>query len=409
MDAASEYIGLFNEMDADGNGRLSKEEVRQAFTKHGLSVDSLIDQIWQTYDTDNDGEIDKYEFQRLGEVLFSGQSTADSKRSQAEEPPAERLGLFARMRARLEAESQYLDELSNSKTLRTGLKRRNSSDLLGVDWVHESNEKAKRDKLEEEKRKIELGEEYTGPTDVVFVAEVETVWEKRLENLRGSFFRSNSASKMKKVRKVFDTSDHPLLEKVRLHKEKLQDKYADMNEAYETSQHPMVWRMRSIADRTMGETEAGWALGQVLEEEPSWNEPDMISEMEDYMCPALVREYRAGRRAIFSVATEGQAQKIINAVITERTTKLEVWDEGILQLDVHTVTPQVVDGEIVFELRFTCQHRNIRTTPEGEIISGSIYGFQTVTYTWMLRFDRESKFFNYKIFEWQAQEQFSLI
>ena len=83
---------MFEEFDADSNRRLTRGEVTSLLARQGLdSSDTHIDVIFERYDTNNSGDIDRKEFEEFardlhgegaddeppnGEVYFSNNSIA---------------------------------------------------------------------------------------------------------------------------------------------------------------------------------------------------------------------------------------------------------------------------------------------------------------------------------------------
>lgn len=57
---------LFKTFDLDGNGEITKEEMRKAFSKICLTIsEEEIDEIFQMHDHDSNGTIDINEFKRM--------------------------------------------------------------------------------------------------------------------------------------------------------------------------------------------------------------------------------------------------------------------------------------------------------------------------------------------------------
>lgn len=74
---------LFQQLDENKDGKLSKAEIRPVFESQGSqwglpspdendAVNQLYSEVFKEVDTDNSGEVDKSEFQILAKALFEG-------------------------------------------------------------------------------------------------------------------------------------------------------------------------------------------------------------------------------------------------------------------------------------------------------------------------------------------------
>ena len=74
----------FNEIDEDGNGTLEPHELKKVFEKAGYKVtEAQIEMAMKCLDENDDGVIDKQEFQKLSKIITEGAVDAAVKPQRA--------------------------------------------------------------------------------------------------------------------------------------------------------------------------------------------------------------------------------------------------------------------------------------------------------------------------------------
>jgi import inner membrane translocase subunit TIM44 len=238
----------------------------------------------------------------------------------------------------------------------------------------------------------------------------ETVWETRFANLKEKIRQTSPFKAARQTRRTLQYSDNPVIEQVRGAKEAVEDQIEDARETYETSQHPLVWKVRDAEDAVFGETEQGFAIGEIQFNDPSFSINKFLEEMEHYMIPIVVEACLKGDKELLDSVTEEQAQRVVFASLKERETLGHYWDRRILDIshvDVQNVT--MVNEEPLIILSFVCQHVNCVRNAKGKIVEGGQGIFKNVFYQWVLRRDFDSDDFDWKIRELSSQTIFSLV
>jgi hypothetical protein len=258
----------------------------------------------------------------------------------------------------------------------------------------------------------------TGPIDaettaMVFVdadAEKETVWSKRIEDIKSKLKQTAMWKQAREATHTLSTTDNPVIKTVRDAKYTVEDTIEDARDAYETSQHPLVWQMRDVGDRVFGETETGWALGEMLELDQRFNQERFLDDMEVDMIPIVTKAFLRGDKDILEAVCEGQAARAVFASMKEREVKKETYDERILDIShVDMSQATVVEDTPMLLLSFMCQHVHCIRNAKGEITEGSESDIRSVYYQWMVRRDFESEIFDYKLVELQLQRVHALV
>eukprot|EP01043_Picozoa_sp_COSAG02_P026088 COSAG02_NODE_1492_length_12334_cov_29.721945_5_plen_211_part_00 len=71
-------LAIYGELDTNGNGLISQEEVTMAIDRIGLQVTpEYIAGVWHVYDADGNGELDREEFSRMMMVLAMKDAKSD--------------------------------------------------------------------------------------------------------------------------------------------------------------------------------------------------------------------------------------------------------------------------------------------------------------------------------------------
>ena len=131
------------------------------------------------------------------------------------------------------------------------------------------------------------------PSDLVLV-DSSTVWDRRLERMRHSFQSSATFLRFRKARRTLIHSQNPILKPIQAMASAVGDTLDDMKLTWETSQHPLLFKVRDVTDKVVGETEMGFALGEIMKVDPSFDLLSFQQEMEEYQIPVIITAYLRG-------------------------------------------------------------------------------------------------------------------
>ena len=282
------------------------------------------------------------------------------------------------------------------------------STIAARDWSEDPAEKAAAKlKADKEKEDAESEEpEYTGPTSLQ-VVNTETVWDQRLSTLKETIRRFGVAAPKKAVRGVVSKSES--LSKLQ---EDLTDKVEEAKERWETSQDPRVWKMRDMVDKVVGESDTGVAIGEIMQSDPNWNYLEFLKEMEEVMIPEVIQAFRVGDMKLLKSVTEGDASRAMLASFRSREEQKIRWDERILDVrGVDIVKASLHEDMPFIHLTFVCQHVAVEYDAKtGEMKDPSLQSVvQNTYYSWAIKRDYESPYYDWKIFEFHYQNIQALI
>ena len=291
------------------------------------------------------------------------------------------------------------------------------------------------------------------PSDLVLV-DSSTVWDRRMERMRASFQSSAPFLEFRKARRTLIHSQNPILRPIQSVASTITDTLDDLKLTWETSQHPMLFRVRDVTDRVIGETEMGFALGEIMKLDPSFDLLSFQQEMEEYQIPVVITAYLRGSpsdQRMLAQACEGPAATLMRASFHERLAQGEEWDHRILDISNVELQKAVMVKDLpVLLLAFMVQQVNCvrkvkgfvaakapkagdgaaagagekkaggeagkqgevsvkRYDSEGrEIVSGFESDISSVYYHWVLRRDFENPDFDWKLIEMTSMRIASL-
>eukprot|EP00462_Mataza_sp_D1_P025818 CAMPEP_0175148708 /NCGR_PEP_ID=MMETSP0087-20121206/16791_1 /TAXON_ID=136419 /ORGANISM="Unknown Unknown, Strain D1" /LENGTH=439 /DNA_ID=CAMNT_0016434225 /DNA_START=174 /DNA_END=1493 /DNA_ORIENTATION=- len=232
----------------------------------------------------------------------------------------------------------------------------------------------------------------------------QTVWDKRLEALTDKIKSSSPFLKARKKVREVQNSDNVVISKARDLKYDIEDTIEDTRDAYETSQHPLVWKARDVSDSMFGETETGWALGELQKIDAGFDTNLFLEDMEEYMIPAVTEAFLAGNWSVMDAVCEGQASAYMLASRKGREVTKQYWDTQILDTrNVDIIEVTVIDDIPQIKLMYYMQHVHCIRNEKNEIVEGSESKTKNVLYIWTVRRDFENEQFDYKIMEFYNQ------
>lgn len=247
-------------------------------------------------------------------------------------------------------------------------------------------------------------------TPLIHVGDDETVWEKRIAEMKERFRSTAPMKKLRGLRREALVSDNPAVAAARDMKFDLEDAVEDLTDTYETSQHPVVWKAREIADATTGETETGWAIGELRRVDPGFDMNLFLEDMEEYMIPFVIEGFLRNDTKLLKQITEEQAAAVIFAVGREREVKGHTWDTRILDISNIDFLSCSVEHDVPFiTISFVCQHVHCIKDKKGEIVEGSESEIKSVYYIWKLRQDKELADFDYILTEFMLHRVYALV
>lgn len=325
-----------------------------------------------------------------------------------------------RMWRRLKQEMHYINEhLASKRAPEKRAKLRPTvvkSSIPLREWSQDPHEAAKAQakeeaKEEEEKEKAEAEEakvevEYTGPTALEAV-DTETMWDKRIGAMKERL-RFLGVAVPKKLVRAATNKNEALAQQL----EKAESHLEEVRERWETSQDPRVWRMRDMVEKVAGESETGVALGQIMETDPNWNYLDFLKEMEETMIPEVIHAFRLGDMKLLKSVCEGDAARAMFASFRAREEQKVDWDPRILDVRGVDVVKASVHEDVPFiHLTFVCQHVAVEYDAKtGEVKDPTLQSVvQNTYYSWAIKRDYESPYYDWKIFEFHYQHIQALI
>ena len=296
-------------------------------------------------------------------------------------------------------------------------------------------------------------------TDLVLV-DSSTVWDRRLERMRHSFHSSAPFLRFRKARRTLIHSQNPILKPIQAMASVVGETLDDMKLTWETSQHPLLFKVRDVTDKVVGETEMGFALGEIMKVDPSFDLLSFQQEMEEYQIPVIITAYLRGSpsdQRLLAQCTEGPAATLMRSSFLERLNGGEEWDHRILDISHVELQNAVMMKDLpVLLVAFMVQQINCvrkvkgftapmkagqgaaggsgaagkveggkkegkvgeegatpvsakRYDSEGrEIVSGFESDISNVYYHWVLRRDFENPDFDWKLMEMTSQRIASL-
>jgi len=248
-----------------------------------------------------------------------------------------------------------------------------------------------------------------GPTALVLVGHTQTMWEQRMEYLKDRARSSLPFKLGRKAKHVVETSESPIIVKGRDVKQTVTEKIEDWEQLWDTSQHPIIWKLRDISDKVFGETDAGYAIGEIMKVDPSFNMEAFLKEMEEYMIPIIIEAYLKPDMPLLRAVTEANATRYIFASYKERESQGHYWDSRVLHINhvmYHEAT--VFEETPLIVISFVCQHVHCIRDRAGTIVEGSEGQIKSHFYRWIVRRDVESDYFDWKIVDMISQKLHAL-
>lgn len=297
------------------------------------------------------------------------------------------------------------EDLTRHRAMRTSEegKKRIEADLERMSEREKAEYEAKVRQEEEELEKLNAT-----PLMKIDVEE-ETEWEKRLEAAKERFRRTAPIAKLRSLRRELIVSKNPMVSKIRDIKYDLEDNITDVKDFYETTQHPVVWRVRETVDKVTGETETGWAVGEIRRVDPGFEVNLFMEDLEEYMIPLVTEAFLRADMPVLQSVTEELAARVIFASARERTVQGHYWDTRTLNLDHLEFQGATVENEIpTITVSFVCQHVHCIKDKTGKIVEGSEAEIKNVFYLWKVVRTLDNPDFDWIITEFHTQRISSL-
>ena len=176
---------------------------------------------------------------------------------------------------------------------------------------------------------------FPGPTSLT-VTDTETVWDKRIasakEWLRSSALFRGTRKAVRNIEETDNATLKPVVQKVKVIKQKAEEKIEDWRDYYETSQDPLFWRVRDIAEMVVGETEMGVALGELKRIDPNWSLQTFLEDMQSYFIPVVLEAMLVGDMILLKSVCQDQAATHVYTQWKENEAKKIYWDKRILNI-----------------------------------------------------------------------------
>lgn len=318
--------------------------------------------------------------------------------SDSSSKPTKSEGILEKMRKEVLYLRQALDKAGGSQSMKK--KRMTTEELRAaiqrrVDFENKTAEAAAAAAKAAENGEVpEAAEEQPFMAPVVLDGN-ETVWERRINNLKESLRGSAPLRAIRRAKRSIAQSENPVIASTRNIKESMEDKIEDIREAIETSQHPLVWRAVELQDKMFGETETGFALGEIKKVDPSFQVTTFLQEMEEYMIPTVVGAFLRADQLILSsvMEAESDASRVVTATIQERIARNVYWDTRILDIKrIEFEGAALVNDTPLIMLTFSCQQIHCIKDKTGKIVDGSESDIRNVFYQWVVRRDTGGEF-----------------
>lgn len=296
-------------------------------------------------------------------------------------------------------------------------------------------------KSDEDELNLNIEEEYKGPSGLVLV-DSSTVWDKRLERMRDSFASSSAFLTFRKAKRTLVHSDNPILKPIQQVSSSVNETLEDIRLTWETSQHPALFKVRNITDKVVGENEQGFAIGEIMKIDPSFDLLDFLDEMEHYMIPAVITAYLRGngrdQKMLQGLAAD-TARSAFWSSIRARDAAMVQWDSTILDLSgVELANAQMINDEPFLTVSFVVQQvKCVRKKPgynaakhkeemerakqagapqsapaavsdDPDVVEGHPSQIVSVYYQFMVQRDFENPDFDWRIVQFVSHEMFHL-
>lgn len=238
-----------------------------------------------------------------------------------------------------------------------------------------------------------------GPSSLVLVEEHKTVWQKRAEAAKEKLRSTYLYRRVHRLPHELEQSQNPLISKIVDAKYAAQDRMEDFSEKLETSQHPLLYRLREAQESLTSESEMGFALSQIREQDPAFDQMELLRDLEEYMIPVIVRAFLQGRLDVLHSACEETAADAMTAVMKERAARGVTLDDTILDIQHVDLNEAIVmDGKPLLKVSFVVQQIHcIKDKKTGKVIEGGESEIANVYYTWLLRRDFDNPDFDWAI------------
>ena len=224
-----------------------------------------------------------------------------------------------------------------------------------------------------------------------------TKWEDRIENFKELF---RSSSMLRSTKKSYQTSKNPLIKEIRNKKDKFDEKYEDFQESLETTQNPMILGLRDASDVMLADTDEAWAMGKLLEKDPSFELNQFISHLRHYMIPVVIKALLNSNMNLLTCVTEGQATHLCSQTIQSRISLGHYYDDRILDIDHLDMNGiKYIDHEPLIEVSFVTQQVHCIKNAKNQIIEGNESNIRQVYYHMKLRREYNNPYFDYMIKE----------
>lgn len=263
--------------------------------------------------------------------------------------------------------------------------------------------------LSEKPEGEEEEEEEKGPNALAKTADSRTVWGRRVDTLKDKFHNSQMYRKANKARFNIEHSDNPHVQKLMDMRYDMQDKVDDLSQAYETSQHPLIWKIKDAEDKLTAETEQGMAYSEMLKKDPAFNQIDLLDDLQNYMVPVVISAFNRGDIDIIRSAMADQALDAVTVHIGDRIKKKEFWADQILNvahLDVSAI--EIENHEPVVKIVFVCQQVSCIKNEKDEITKGHEGNIVSTFYAWSITRDFVNPDFDWKIIDFRYQDMLGL-
>jgi import inner membrane translocase subunit TIM44 len=134
--------------------------------------------------------------------------------------------------------------------------------------------------------------------------------------------------------------------------------FGEARELWDSSQDPFLHTIRNVGDKIFGETDTGFAIGELKKLDPSFDVLTFMEEMEHVLAPVLVAAWRRGDFQLLNYVSEGAARATFTAELRRRRAAHEHWDPRVLDMRHFEFSGGQVrkDGGTVLTFYCTAQH-----------------------------------------------------
>jgi len=220
----------------------------------------------------------------------------------------------------------------------------------------------------------------------MMVEEKVTVWDQRFRRLKKRVRETTSYQKIQEMQSKIRNDEFV---------GKIKDKAHDVRDRFETSQHPLIWKVRDIQDALTNETETGMAIGEILRVDPSFDLVEWMEWLEEEIVPGVIEAFlRADDSVIAQVFDEPALSQVRGLFRHRKELKIEL-DPRVLYVSKVDLASAKMEETPILIVQFVCHQVKKQD---------KIQSIQMMHYEMGFKRDLQDQEFGWKIVRFGSQE-----